>query len=259
MRPLPTSSRSAPTVEVAQNVLAYPLFLAEPSRDDVVRAVHSVKAASAIDDAEDVICVEFGPVTVFVSILGAPIPDREAEYFCHPQFLKDGLPAEQQASAIIAAQTQGDGAPSDPRKAQIQRMKAHARVLAAIAGLPECIGVYVGSAATTLPAHLVTEVLAGDPVYSMVYSPIWLVPKGSRGDAYSVGLKAMGHAEIQAVDIDATDESTLNYLADIAQYIITGATIVAGESLQRPMEKKHSTTWEPWVGDEGATALQIDL
>ncbi|WP_026459765.1 DUF4261 domain-containing protein [Schaalia suimastitidis] len=147
-----------------------------------------------------------------------------------------------------------------PRQAQYRRLQAHGRVLAALAALPECIGVYVGQAGTTLPASFVADMLGAEPHYSSVYTPIWVWQSETGAvNAYSYGLRALGHVEIQVRDLKQPLDQAFPYLLDIAEYLIQGATIRAGETLGTTADDKRATRYEPWMADASVTALQIDM
>ncbi len=128
------------------------------------------------------------------------------------------------------------------KNSEYERFKILTKVLSAIVATSNCIGVYQGLQSLLIPRQ---QYLQGAEILKQGKNPVdlWIyigLRKNENGNsAYTYGLKAFGKLEMEFVDTPLSLEEMLDFLSNIASYVIgNDVTFRSGETLGYTEEQK---------------------
>lgn len=154
-------------------------------------------------------------------------------------------------------------APSDipPRAQKFNQRALHALVTAMISQLPGTLGIFFPRVKTTLnPRQLQDATMSQSPFPSAYMAPTWLKPEEDGSvTGYTIGLMELGQPELQVTKSKADPQKIFELLADTAEHVVNGATLIGGQTLGRAEDDKHATSFKPWVIDENKLAIEVDM
>lgn len=259
-------------------VLGVLLFDALPTLSDVIAKVTDVPgevgvtAAPAVDrdGVIEVRIAKFG-ATAVLTLIGAPVPDDEAVANAHQLYCqgeeRDRVAAHT-AQILIAVRPEFDGdaveqgSDLSARQRQLATARIHGMLTMALSRLPGLVGYYSASAAATFGMTFVQQVMTGQ--FGSIPWPLWVSawmrPGGEGFSAYTYGLWAMGHPELQVENTTMAPEDLFMYLMDTSAYLVLDeGTFEDGQSTGRGADELFTLHAEPWVVDPAVPAFRIGM
>lgn len=254
------------TLPPGETAVGFALFSGDlPTEDTLVSTLSEAFGPDAgVTVERGIVCAQLGALSLYVSPMPGPVPDGEASANCHPLYGQnvDEIAAHRTHLLLAAAVVDGDGLPDDDRNARLAVQGGLGYAAASLLGLPGAVGYYTGG--TTFHAGLyresVLESLNGDEPPSAVLAPVWVRPEADgRYVAYTYGLAALGHPELQTPPLDADPNDLFWTLSMFADYVASGATLHAGQTIGRDENEKWAITAAPWVVDATVPAVTIEM
>ncbi|WP_041631384.1 DUF4261 domain-containing protein [Corynebacterium terpenotabidum] len=261
-----------------QLVLGVMLFDEPPTVDAVIDTVTSVPGdlgitAGEVAGRDGIVEVTVGKtgVTAFLSVIDEPVPGGEAVGNAHQLYCqgeeKDRVAAHQ-AQLLIAvpaeftedasAQISGLSA----REIQLVANRIHGILTMAMTRLPGVAGYYSGAAAATYGPTFLAQVAEGH--FGSTPWPLWVSARlhpGEQGfSAYTTGLWALGHPELQVDNAPMPPEDLFLYLMDTsAHLVLDGGTFADGQTTGRYEGERFTLGAEPWIVDPNVPALRVRM
>ena len=207
------------------------------------------------DASENAIVFEVDGMLAAVSFIDAPVPDQEAEYFAQSNFLWEDAceSAKRHVSQILLAVLGHDRSAQD---AGILFVKLAASALKN----EHALGIYT-SGTVFQPemyiesANIIKE--GGFPLHNLVYFGLYV--KNERLCGYTYGMRDFHKEEMEVLEVDKKPIELLDFLYDIAYYVITCDVVLKdGETIGFSEEQKLPITYSGGVAVEG-NSLKIHL
>ncbi|WP_158268675.1 DUF4261 domain-containing protein [Corynebacterium yudongzhengii] len=206
----------------------------------------------------DTVTVDTDDGTLFVTAVPRALTGEDVMNNIHPLFTEeDEIPALGNHAAhlvVVAVNFEAEGT----RKVRRHLHQLHARALKALSGLEEVVG-YAIDGTTFGPAALRRELADEHSAPIDLWAPAW-VWSGDHGiTAYTYGLAAFGHPEVQLVDADVEVAEAYVVLSDVAAYVIKGVDLEEGASVGWRAEMQVGVEKRPWVVDLEQPAWQLRM
>ena len=195
-------------------------------------------------------------ITVAVSLMDAPVPDGEAEYWANSNFMEK----EQALAAARSHQAHVMVAVVDKEHPPRQRGELYVKLASTLLKAPNALGVYTNGT-VWLPEYFIRvaeDLKEGDlPLLDLVFVGLVRYEKGVCG--WTNGLRAFGKDELEIRDSQQSPQEVHMLLLNIAGYIIQeDVTLRDGETLGYTAEQKLPITRSQGVNVEGMS-LKIEF
>lgn len=187
-------------------------------------------------------------------------PDAQAEYSFHPMLSGNPSDLEDVSAQILVGVVSGGDLFEQAlrfREPRLHQIRVLVRATAALLRSEQARAVHLMSANTTVFPQQFFEALSLD-VLSMTAATVWVYPDGGRLQAFTYGLSAAGHPELQISD-PGGDPTELYYrLVNIADHVLQGAAFKEGDTLAFSEKDQPATiSATSWFVDEKIPALSI--
>lgn len=230
---------------------------------DVMEVMKQIKADWGIDaevtrdeDAsENAVVFEVDGMLAAVSFIDAPVPDGEAEYFAKSNyFWKDAVEVSKQHVAQILLAVLGHDQTS--KDAGILFVKIASSALKSA----HALGIYTSGTVYQPEMYLKSaqDIKAGGfPLSNLVYFGMYY--DDGKLNGYTYGMKNFHKEEMEVLKVDMEVEELLDFLFDIAYYVITSNVVLKdGETIGFSEQQKLPITYSQGVAIEG-NSLKIHL
>lgn len=205
-----------------------------------------------------VLSVESEEGTLFVTPVPSSLPGEGLLNNVHPMLTDEAeIPAIGNHGAhviVVAASFGGD----DDRASRRRLHQLHARGLRALADDERVVG-YAIEGTTVGPAALRAELADSSHPPLHLWAPAWVWLGEQRVTAYTFGLAAFGHPEIQIVDADIDVAEAYVLLNDVAGYVISGVDLEPGATVGFGNVGEVGVDKRPWLVDTSRPAWQLKL
>ena len=216
----------------------------EPGADDAEQA-----------ENDETFIVGYHGALIAVSLMPGPIPDGEAERCAGKSYLWKndiGQVRRHQAHLLVAVMGR-ELAPAEAGELLV-------KTVASCCKQDGVLGVYANG--TVYPpdyylhfSGMVKENLF--PIYNLVWFGLYRSEKGVCG--YTCGMRQLGYDEMEIIDSSADPESVLDFLSDIANYVVTEAVVLNdGETIGFSAEQTLSIVKSKGIAVEGES-LKIEF
>ena len=195
-------------------------------------------------------------MTVAVSLMEAPVPDGEAEYWANSNFMdrENALAAAQNHKAHVMI------AVMDKEHSPRERGELYVKLVSTLLKAPNALGVYTNGT-VWLPDYFIRvseDLKEGSlPLMDLVFVGLVRYEKGICG--WTNGLRAFGKDELEIRDSQQSPQEVHMLLLNIAGYIIQeDVTLQDGETLGYTAEQKLPITRSQGINVEGMS-LKIEF
>lgn len=198
-----------------------------------------------------------GDCLAAVSLMPAPIPDGEAEYFAKANYMwpeAEAVTKTHKAHLLVAVLPHGPSA--------VEAGTLFTKLTASCLKQENAIGVYTSGTVFQPEFYIeVADMMKEDeealPILDWVYFGLYRTPKGN--NAYTYGLTTFGRQEIEILESEKTLEELRDFLYQIASYIIGyDAVLQDGETIGFTEEQRLPITLSKGAAVEGES-LKIEF
>lgn len=200
------------------------------------------------EKGKEVIVFEEDGMTVGVSHMPAPVPNKEAEENARLNFMwKDGVEIVSRHQSHILVTVFG----GDDRL--VDRYCLQTKVAASCLKLPDATAIY--NNVTVLPAGMYIDFanyLKNDSLPVADWVLVGVYRNGEKWNAYTYGMYQFGKDEMEVVDSDMDGYDLYDFLLNIAEYVIgTDVELQDGETIGFSEEQKLTITRSEGVAVDG--------
>ena len=195
-------------------------------------------------------------MTAAISLMEAPVPDGEAEYWANSNFMdrENALAAAQNHKAHVMI------AVMDKEHSPRERGELYVKLVSTLLKAPNALGVYTNGT-VWLPDYFIQvsqDLKEGDlPLMDLVFVGLVQYEKGICG--WTNGLRAFGKDELEIRDSQHSPQEVHELLLNVSSYLIKeDATLQDGETLGYTAEQKLHITRSEGVNVEGMS-LKIEF
>lgn len=192
----------------------------------------------------------YGGCMVGVSLLEAPVPDREAEINAANNYMwKDAVNAAKAHKAQLLVAVMGTDVPA------VEQGKLFTKVVASCCKQETVLGVYTSG--TVFEPGFYREASGmmkdgGLPILNWIWFGIYQNEKGTSG--YTYGMEAFGKDEMEVVNANAAPSEIRDFLLEIVVYVLDADVVLRdGETIGFSEEQKLPITRSKGVALDGMT------
>ena len=211
---------------------------------------------SGENDDKTVAVFDVDGMTAAISLMEAPVPDGEAEYWANSNFMdrENALAAAQNHKAHVMI------AVMDKEHSPRERGELYVKLVSTLLKAPNALGVYTNGT-VWLPDYFIRvseDLKEGSlPLMDLVFVGLVRYEKGICG--WTNGLRAFGKDELEIRDSQQSPQEVHMLLLNIAGYIIQeDVTLQDGETLGYTAEQKLPITRSQGINVEGMS-LKIEF
>ncbi len=204
---------------------------------------------SGENDDKTVAVFDVDGMTAAASLMEAPVPDGEAEYWANSNFMdrENALAAAQNHKAHVMI------AVMDKEHSPRERGELYVKLVSTLLKAPNALGVYTNGT-VWLPDYFIQvseDLKEGDlPLLDLVFVGLVQYEKGICG--WTNGLRAFGKDELEIRDSQQSPQDVHELLLNISGYLIEeDVTLRDGETLGYTAEQKLHITRSEGVNVEG--------
>ena len=204
---------------------------------------------SGENDDKTVAVFDVDGMTAAASLMEAPVPDGEAEYWANSNFMdrENALAAAQNHKAHVMI------AVMDKEHSPRERGELYVKLVSTLLKAPNALGVYTNGT-VWLPDYFIQvsqDLKEGDlPLMDLVFVGLVQYEKGICG--WTNGLRAFGKDELEIRDSQQSPQDVHELLLNISGYLIEeDVTLRDGETLGYTAEQKLHITRSEGVNVEG--------
>ena len=204
---------------------------------------------AASDDGGTTAVFDVDGMTAAISLMEAPVPDGEAEYWANSNFMdkENALAAAQSHKAHVMM------AVIDKEHPPRQRGELYVKLVATLLKAPNALGVYTNGT-VWLPDYFIQvseDLKEGHlPLLDLVFVGLVRYEKGICG--WTNGLRAFGKDELEIRDSQQSPQDVHELLLNVSGYLIEeDVTLQDGETLGYTAEQKLHITRSEGVNVEG--------
>ena len=204
---------------------------------------------SGENDDKTVAVFDVDGMTAAASLMEAPVPDGEAEYWANSNFMdrENALAAAQSHKAHVMI------AVMDKEHSPRERGELYVKLVSTLLKAPNALGVYTNGT-VWLPDYFIQvseDLKEGDlPLLDLVFVGLVQYEKGICG--WTNGLRAFGKDELEIRDSQQSPQDVHELLLNISGYLIEeDVTLRDGETLGYTAEQKLHITRSEGVNVEG--------
>ena len=204
---------------------------------------------SGENDDKTVAVFDVDGMTAAASLMEAPVPDGEAEYWANSNFMdrENALAAAQSHKAHVMI------AVMDKEHSPRERGELYVKLVSTLLKAPNALGVYTNGT-VWLPDYFIKvseDLKEGDlPLLDLVFVGLVQYEKGICG--WTNGLRAFGKDELEIRDSQQSPQDVHELLLNVSGYLIEeDVTLRDGETLGYTAEQKLHITRSEGVNVEG--------
>ena len=204
---------------------------------------------SGENDDKTVAVFDVDGMTAAASLMEAPVPDGEAEYWANSNFMdrENALAAAQSHKAHVMI------AVMDKEHSPRERGELYVKLVSTLLKAPNALGVYTNGT-VWLPDYFIQvseDLKEGNlPLLDLVFVGLVQYEKGICG--WTNGLRAFGKDELEIRDSQHSPQEVHELLLNVSSYLIKeDATLQDGETLGYTAEQKLHITRSEGVNVEG--------
>lgn len=261
-------------------VLGVLLYDEPPTVESVIESVTSIPGADDLgitatpaegkDGVVDVHIGQFG-INPVLTVIDEPIPGTEVTDNAHQLYCqgeeRDRVDAHR-GQVLVAVRPEIEERTADQvrdltgRQQQLVFNRVHGLMVVALTRMPGVAGYYSQAAAATFGTTFLHQVGAGE--FGATPWPLWisawLQPGPTGVAAYTYGLWALGHPELQVKNSTMPPEDLFLYLMDVAAYLVLdGGSFADGQTTGRNERERFSIHADTWVVDGTVPAFRIAM
>ncbi|MBW3085567.1 hypothetical protein KEM60_01767 [Austwickia sp. TVS 96-490-7B] len=271
----PDFSHPAPATHLVGEVL----FPTTPAFDQVYAALTERVDGEITQTHDGYLQVNAPGSTTIVTVCDGPLPIPDVAATCHPLFWQRGTAPVEAHGAHVLISTRSAAEPtgaSDEAAARAHTQalaSVHGMIGSAIAQMDDAIAYFMASTMTTMPADVsvafTLDCLANNTLSGEMWRPVWVRPAAhspvdatgfpTTWTAYTSGLAAFGHAELQIESAPRTPNELFDILTGIASYVFDGATLYPGDTMGSSHAVSHTVTASVSLLDGVTPALSITI
>ncbi len=222
-------------------------------------AEHSVCSCgedeSDITEDDETFVISYKGAMIAVSLMPAPIPAGEAEGAALNNFMwKDGAEQVKKHHAHLMIAVMG------MNLSPVESGEMLVKVTASACRQEGVIGVYANETVYPADYYIKFSGMIDDGLFPL-YNLVWFGLYNGKGGlcGYTAGMSAFGYDEIEVLDSGRQPSELYDFLADIANYVITqGAVLKDGETIGFSAEQKLPITRSEGAAVEGYS-LKIEF
>lgn len=202
------------------------------------------------DNSDDILYCAIDNMNVAVSLMPAPVPNREAEQSATGNYLwPDAVKTAKAHKAHLLVAVLGQE--PDPRA----RGVLFAKVMACCCKQPDVTGIYTSGTVfePQFYAELADVMKQGElPIFNWVWLGLYRTEKGCC--CYTCGMETLGKHEMEVLDAEAQPSEVREFMGDLVMYVLqSDVTLQDGETIGFSAEEKHAITLSPGVSMPGTT------